>query len=99
MRTGMPTAWWQQYFPDLVPLMLTVGPYLPLAWWVVWSVAFAVGNYFLARRLGGRPWLWALLTLLPVVGLFFQLYVGYTALYAILDRVDVLRQVRERIRS
>lgn len=99
MPIGIPTAWWIHYLPDLMPIMLVVGPYLPIAWWVIWSGALATGNYFLARRLERRPWLWAILTFIPIVGTFFLLYVMYQVVYALLDRVEVLKLVREKSRS
>ncbi len=59
-------------------------PFLPM---LLIALPFAIGNYFLAQRLGQQPWLWALLTLIPIVNYFFMLYVAYMVVYAVLDRL------------
>lgn len=51
------------------------------------SIFFAIGNYFIAKRLGKTKWLWALLTLIPGVNFIFLYYMIYQIIYAILDRL------------
>lgn len=64
---------------------------MPFLWMVLVFVPFAIGNHFLAGRLNREPWLWAVLTLVPLVNYFFLLYVGYTVVYAVLDRLAALQ--------
>mgnify|MGYP003571125350 FL=1 len=59
-------------------------PFLPM---LLIALPFAIGNYFLAERLKQPSWLWALLTLIPLVNYFFMLYVAYMVVYAVLDRL------------
>ena len=59
-------------------------PFLPM---LLISLPFAIGNYHLAQRLDRGPWQWAVLTLVPVVNYFFMVYVVYTVVCAILDRL------------
>ncbi|MEQ9335445.1 hypothetical protein [Thalassobaculum sp.] len=65
-----------------------LGPLLPM---LVMAVPFAIGNYLLARRLGQTPWLWAAVTLIPVANYFFMIFVAYTVVFAVLDRLATSR--------
>lgn len=65
-----------------------VAPFMPM---LLIALPFAIGNYFLAQRLDRQPWLWALLTLIPIVNYLFMLYVGYMVVYAVLDRLPAAR--------
>jgi hypothetical protein len=66
--------------------MATIGlVYLVL--FLVGSIFFAIGNYFIAKRLGKTKWLWALLTLIPGVNIVFLYYMIYQIIYGILDRL------------
>ena len=49
------------------------------------SIPLAVGNYFLAPRLGRSRALWVILSLIPVFNLFFYGYVWYVVAFRILD--------------
>ena len=61
--------------------------FAPLVLWAVFGIGFAIGNFFLARRLNANPTLWAVLSLIPAVNFVFMYYVGYRVVYAVLDRL------------
>ena len=52
------------------------------------SLPFAIGNFFLAKRLSKNQVLWVVLSLIPLCNIFFFWYVVYKSLFAILDRLD-----------
>jgi hypothetical protein len=52
--------------------------------------AFAIGNYFIAGRMGRNKILWVVLTLIPIVNFVFLYYVMYSVLLYILDRLNAL---------
>ena len=66
-----------------------LAPLLPM---LVMAVPFAIGNYLLARRLGQTPWLWAAITLIPVANYVFMIFVAYTVVFAVLDRLAPSRE-------
>ncbi len=68
------------YFPS--PFVLTI---LVALW-----VALAVGNGFIARALGKRVALWVVLSLIPFVNSFFYLYIGYSVVLGILNKLNAL---------
>jgi len=59
---------------------------------VIGSIFFAIGNYFIAKRLGKSGPLWAVLTIIPGVNIVFLYYMTYQIIYAILDRLPGARQ-------
>lgn len=56
-------------------------------------IAMAVANGYLAARLGRSVPAWVILSLIPIVNIFFYLYMGYTVLFFIIDR---LKQISAR---
>jgi len=54
-------------------------------------LGMAIGNGFLAHRLGHSVALWVVLSLIPAVNYFFYIYVGYAVLLGILKRLDALQ--------
>jgi hypothetical protein len=54
------------------------------------SIPFAIGNGFVAKRLGRSPALWVILSLIPLVNFFFTIYVAYTVVLRVLERLDGL---------
>ncbi len=54
-------------------------------------LGMAIGNGFLARRLGHSVVLWVVLSLIPGINYFFYLYVGYAVILGILKRLDALQ--------
>ncbi|HTW50623.1 MAG TPA: hypothetical protein VME45_01865 [Stellaceae bacterium] len=56
-------------------------------------IALAIANGYLAARLGRSVPAWVILSLIPIVNVFFYLYMGYTVLFFIIDR---LKQVSAR---
>ncbi len=61
--------------------------------YVVIAVPFAIGNGYLAARLGRNVPVWVVLTLIPIVNYIFIVYVGYVVLYRILD---CLKEISDR---
>ncbi|MGH7092013.1 MAG: hypothetical protein ACREFB_00575 [Stellaceae bacterium] len=57
-------------------------------------VALAVANGMLAARLEKSVAAWVILSLIPLVNLFFFIYVGYTVLFFIIDRLKGVPPVR-----
>ena len=51
----------------------------------IMSLPFAVGNFLLAPRLGGNSFVYAILTLIPVLNFFFVVYVWYKIIFRLLD--------------
>jgi hypothetical protein len=49
------------------------------------SIPLAIGNYFLAGRLGRNRLTWVVLSLIPFVNIFFLYYVGYAVIFRLLD--------------
>lgn len=76
----------QQQQQQMQAVMAAVGLFY-LVIFIVASIFFAIGNYFLAKRLGKTKWLWALLTLIPGVNIVFLYYMIYQIIYGILDRL------------
>lgn len=56
-------------------------------------IALAVANGYLAARLGRSVPAWVILSLIPVVNLFFFIYLFYVVLFFIIDR---LKQISAR---
>ena len=52
------------------------------------GIPFAIGNYFLAKRIGTNEIIWVILSILPIINLIFMYYVVYKTVYAILDRLN-----------
>jgi len=52
------------------------------------GIPFAIGNYFLAKRVGTNEIIWVILSILPIINLIFMYYVVYKTVYAILDRLN-----------
>ena len=61
--------------------------------WLMMSLLFiplAIGNYFLAGRLGRNPVLWAVLTVIPIVNFVFLYVAMYRVVFYVLDRLNEL---------
>ena len=54
------------------------------------SIPLAIGNYFLAGRLGKNRVTWVILSLIPFVNIFFLYYVGFGVLFRLLDTLTAL---------
>ena len=67
---------------DNTSMIASLLPYLLI------SIPFVVLHYFLARRVGRSPILWAILSLIPVFNFFFISYALYRTIFIILDRLD-----------
>ncbi|HVC51660.1 MAG TPA: hypothetical protein VND87_06535 [Stellaceae bacterium] len=57
-------------------------------------VALAVANGMLAARLGKSVAAWVILSLIPLVNLFFYIYMVYTVLFFIIDRLNGIPSAR-----
>lgn len=59
-----------------------------LIWMALFALPFAIGNYFLAGRMGKSQALWVILTIIPFVNYVFFIYVAYTVVLYVLDRLN-----------
>jgi len=57
---------------------------------VLWA-GFAIGNGFLAHRLGHSVAAWVILSLIPVVNYFFYFFVAYAVLLGIIKRLNAIQ--------
>ena len=64
---------------------ISLAPLLPF---ILIGIPFAIGNYFLAKRIGTNEIIWVLFSIIPIINLMFMYYVVYKTLYAILDRLN-----------
>jgi hypothetical protein len=68
------------FYPSIPGLIITVA---------LW-IALAVGNGFIARELNKHVALWVILSLIPVVNVFFYIYIAYAVIIGILHRLNVI---------
>lgn len=66
--------------------------YMQLLPYLLAFLPFAIGNYFLARAVGQPRILWVILSLIPIVNLFFLYYVFYTVVLRVLRKLDDIAQ-------
>jgi hypothetical protein len=52
------------------------------------SIPFAIGNGYLAARLGRNALVWVIVSLIPLVNYVFFIYVGYQVVFFIVDRLS-----------
>lgn len=52
------------------------------------GIPFALGNYFVADRMGKNRVLWVIISLIPVVNFFFLYYLWYVVVVYVLDRLN-----------
>jgi TRAP-type mannitol/chloroaromatic compound transport system permease large subunit len=62
-------------------------PFVPL---LVFTIPLAIGNAFLARRLGRSVAWWVILSLIPGINFIFFYYVAYIVVFAVLDRLKAI---------
>jgi hypothetical protein len=58
---------------------------------LLWA-GFAIGNGFLAKRLGHSVGLWVILSLIPIINYFFYFFVIYATVLGILKRLNLLTE-------
>ena len=57
---------------------------------MIFGILLAIPVFLVARKRRSNPWLWAILSVVPLLG-FIAVYVFYTRTFlAILDRLDKL---------
>jgi hypothetical protein len=69
-------------------------PFVPL---LVFTIPLAIGNAFLARRLGRSVAWWVILSLIPGINFIFFYYVAYTVVFAVLDRLKAIGDDMKRL--
>jgi hypothetical protein len=69
-------------------------PFVPL---LVFTIPLAIGNAFLARRLGRSVAWWVILSLIPGINFIFFYYVAYTVVFAVLDRLKAIGDDMRRL--
>lgn len=70
----------------------TVGLVIFLLIHIISVLPFAIGNYFLARRLKKNAIVFALLSLIPIVNFIFLFFLGYMVVFRILDQLNALNE-------
>lgn len=70
------------YYPPL-PILVVL-----IALWI----SLAVGNGFIARALGKNVPLWVALSFIPVVNSFFYIYILYSVVLGILDKLNMIQK-------
>jgi hypothetical protein len=68
------------FYPSIPGIVITVA---------LW-IALAVGNGFIARALGKHVVLWVVLSLIPVVNVFFYIYIFYAVILGVLHRLNAI---------
>jgi len=63
----------------------------PIIFLFLISIIFAIGIYFLAKKMGKNRVVWVILALIPVVNYFFILYVSFQFAYYLLDSLNELK--------
>ena len=76
--------------PSYAPVYSPMVPVFFSIFFVVLAVALAIGNGFIARALGKSVVLWVILSLIPVVNVFFYYYIGYAVVLGILHRLNAI---------
>ncbi|HEX3501329.1 MAG TPA: hypothetical protein VHT04_18600 [Stellaceae bacterium] len=72
-------------------MMLQFAPLL------IFTIPLAIGNAFLAQRLGKSVALWVVLSLIPGVNFAFFYYVAYTIVFGVLDRLKAIGDDLKRL--
>jgi len=57
-------------------------------------IIFAVINWFLAKRLEKSPWVWGVLTIIPIIGFIINYALLYMTLFSLLDGIEALEAHR-----
>jgi hypothetical protein len=68
------------FYPSIPGLIITVA---------LW-IALAVGNGFIARELHKHVALWVILSLIPVINVFFYIYIAYAVVLGVLHRLNAI---------
>ena len=54
----------------------------------IFGIPFAIGNYYLAKSMGRSIALWVVLSLVPVVNIFFFYFVAYVVILFLIRRLN-----------
>ena len=60
----------------------TIIQFLPFVFFSLFAIPFAIGNGYLATRLGKSVAVWVI----PIINYLFGIYVLYKVIFAVLDR-------------
>ncbi len=71
---------YSDFFPSLPVLVVMIA---------LW-ISLAVGNGFIARALGKHVALWVALSLIPGVNYFFYIYIAYSVVLGVLNKLNAL---------
>jgi hypothetical protein len=66
---------------------MSIATFMPF---VILSIAFAIGNWYLAKSMNRSEPVWVILSLIPIVNLFFFYYVGYVVVLYVIHRLNAL---------
>ena len=62
-----------------------IAGFIPL---FIFGIPFAIGNYFLAKSMDRSIALWVILSLVPVVNIFFFYFVAYVVILFLIRRLN-----------
>jgi hypothetical protein len=68
--------------------MMMGGVAIEFLFFGVFQLIYAIPAWFLAPRLGAKRWLWVVLALIPLFGMFFGIYMFFRIAAVVLDRLD-----------
>ncbi len=69
------------------PVFFWFAPFLAFS---IFGIVFAIGNGFVAARLGKSVVLWVVLSLIPGVNVIFLYYVAYAIVIGVLRRLNAI---------
>jgi hypothetical protein len=83
---------------DPVQMHAAVGGIVGIVFYLVAFGGLAIGNGFIAARLGKSVALWVILTLIPIYNLFFVYYVWFYVVCRVLNRLNQIAPHVEPVR-
>ena len=78
----------EAYHADPMSTLIAVAVWFGIM--TLLSAGAAIGNGFIAARLGKSVVLWVILSLIPIYNLFFLYYVGYVVVTRVLGRLNAI---------
>jgi hypothetical protein len=73
--------------PNDLDGFMSIATFMPL---VILSIPFAIGNWYLAKSMNRSEPAWVILSLIPILNIFFFYYIGYVVVLYIIRRLNAL---------
>ena len=71
--------------PQVTGIIGVFAAFVPM---LLFQIPYAIFAGALARRLNGNTAIWVVVSLIPLVGILFLMYVFYRVIAKVLDRLD-----------